>query len=373
MSRILAPLSNPSDEMQHLDVLRFVASLAVVVYHFQQLLDPSPVVDLWLHTVGELNFAVDLFFLLSGYVISRFYSGVHSLAEYGSFMWKRIARLYPLHFATLMIFVAMGVGGHFFNLHFKHPEQFDLNCLPQNLLLLHSLHLCDYLTFNQPSWSISAEFLLYFLLPAFIAIRRARMLAITAVILGYAMLYLAAPDGSPMPWYTWTYHFSILRAAPSFLLGSLCYDFRKLIVRIPLAGEPVMWILLLGIFCFGHPVPPMLQAFLLFLAAICAIAADQRRSFSRAVRKLAPLGALTYSMYLIHPVVDAVAINFLGKKMMGLSGGTINLFILICIPVTMVLAYLSFSLFENPARRWLTRLVIRRHTGVRPADLRTPL
>lgn len=359
--------------MQHLDVLRFVASLAVIVYHFQQLLDPSPLVDLWLRTVGELNFAVDLFFILSGYVISRFYSGVHGLPEYGAFMWKRIARLYPLHCATLLIFVSMGIGGHFFNLHFKHPEQFDMSCLPQNLLLLHSLNLCGYLTFNQPSWSISAEFLLYFLLPVFIAIRKAPLLAIGAVMFGYAMLYLAAPDGSSMPWYSWTYHFSILRAAPSFLLGSLCYDFRKQITRIPLAGEPAMWILLLGVFCFGHPLPPMLQGSLLLLAAISAIAADQRRSFSPVVRKLAPLGALTYSMYLIHPVVDAVAINFLGKKALGLSGGTLNLFILLCIPVTMVLAYLSFSLFEDPARRWLTKLMTRRHTDVRSADLRTPL
>jgi peptidoglycan/LPS O-acetylase OafA/YrhL len=367
-------LAAQSDDMLHLDVLRFLASLAIICFHFQNQLQLPAFATPFLKSLGRLNIAVDLFFFISGFVISRFYSSVDSLRTYTAFIWKRFARLYPLHLATALAFVMIGIGVHQAHWTVRLPEQFDFSCLPANLLLIHSLNACPHLTFNQVSWSISAEMLLYLCLPAILLIRRLRWAAPLLAVVGFVLLYLKAPDYSPLPWYDWTFDFGFLRALPSFLFGCACFDYRRMIARIP-RPEALMWgVLILATLLLFMNVAGTILILLLFSAAICGIAADGTARQSSLVRVLAPYGTLTYSLYLIHPLVDLVFISFFGKKFLHLNGARLDLLVAIAVPVVFLFAYFSYTLFENPARRWVTGLYLRGGARRMPAaDAHTPL
>ena len=84
-----------------LESLRGIAALIVVVYH-----------AVWLNPVTQSRFfsngalMVDFFFVLSGFVICHSYGDrLLNLRDFGRFLWLRLGRLYPLHFALLMVFV----------------------------------------------------------------------------------------------------------------------------------------------------------------------------------------------------------------------------------------------------------------------------
>ena len=81
------------------------------------------------------------------------------------------------------------------------------------------------------------------------------------------------------------------------------------------------------------------------------MAADQGGQASRAVRALAPLGILTYSLYMLHPAVRTV-----GLKVGEIGRLPGNLTITLCAAVLIPVSYASYILFERPARRWINGL-----------------
>src|SRR5260370_14150393 len=83
-----------------LEGLRLIASVSIVANHY--------FLYLRLPTQG-LHIAVDLFFVISGIVIAMVYQGsIRNWASYFEFVRKRVARLYPLHLATLSFYVIIG-------------------------------------------------------------------------------------------------------------------------------------------------------------------------------------------------------------------------------------------------------------------------
>lgn len=115
------------------------------------------------------GYAVDFFFVLSGFVISHAY-GVQALNEVAikGFLLKRIARIYPLHLFTLALFfgleLAKWVLMSFLNVSSGEPPFTGTNTLPalvDNLLLLNGMGVTNNYAWNGPSWSISSEMWVY--------------------------------------------------------------------------------------------------------------------------------------------------------------------------------------------------------------------
>ncbi len=78
----------------------------MVLYHFREYL-PSRSPE-WLSGLSAQGYlAVDLFFILSGFVLALNYaeSFRDSLAGAAGFYWLRFARIYPLHFVMLTLFL----------------------------------------------------------------------------------------------------------------------------------------------------------------------------------------------------------------------------------------------------------------------------
>ena len=83
-----------SGEMLNLDFLRFIASAGIVAYHSIEYFLPRESREaLAAHTKGMTLF-VDLFFVISGFVIAYVYHGrISTFATYATFMQRRVGRL----------------------------------------------------------------------------------------------------------------------------------------------------------------------------------------------------------------------------------------------------------------------------------------
>lgn len=158
-------LAPESTEFLHLDLMRFIASIGVVLVHFAGRLGLTG------QRVDGMNAFVDVFFVISGIVIMHVYERrVSNLPQVGDFLVARIARLVPLHLFTTLAFVGIGLLSAAVGLAVNDADKYDLACLPPSLFLTHAIAGCDKPVFNFVSWSISAEFAMYLLFPLLIAL-----------------------------------------------------------------------------------------------------------------------------------------------------------------------------------------------------------
>jgi peptidoglycan/LPS O-acetylase OafA/YrhL len=142
-----------------LDSLRGLSALMVVLYHanFSPFLYGLPI-------IRHSYLFVDFFFVLSGFIMYYNYGRLSNTAAFSEFISMRFFRLYPLHFALLMVFVCANAvyallrgTGH--GTPAAGDDGFDLVL---NLFLLNGLEIRQP-SFNTPSWSISTEFWTYVL------------------------------------------------------------------------------------------------------------------------------------------------------------------------------------------------------------------
>lgn len=154
-------------KFNNLESLRGIAAICVALYHapvffaFNSLFYNQFIYNSWI--------MVDFFFVLSGFVISlNYWNKLHTYNDLFLFQKKRFFRLYPLHIATLLVCLFIEflkyIGELKFNILASTPAFSENNLyeLILNILLIHSW-VNSNLTFNFPSWSISAEFYVYFL------------------------------------------------------------------------------------------------------------------------------------------------------------------------------------------------------------------
>jgi peptidoglycan/LPS O-acetylase OafA/YrhL len=162
----LPPLKPDSDQMLHLDALRIVGALMIVVFHFNRFINLDGRWQGADDTIKNFSLIVDLFFLISGYVMAAIYTGrITTAAKYRDFLQKRVARLGPLHWATMLVFVAIAALGWAGVLNEHDPSRYDVTCIPQNVLFIHAWGTCKAQTWNFVSWAISAEMGMYVALP----------------------------------------------------------------------------------------------------------------------------------------------------------------------------------------------------------------
>lgn len=355
-----------SDRMIYLDLLRIASCFLIILYHFQNQMDLGSATEAVRLRLEGLTLMVDLFFFISGFVIHSVYIGrINSRGDFGNFMGKRVARIVPLHWATFAIFAGFGVAHAMGYLPSNHPEIYDPRCAVPNLLLLHAFGPCSSLTFNYVSWSISAEMGMYILYPLLAILAGRRYLA-PVVVAGIVALLSIMTARADVFWLEWSFDGGVLRALPSFLLGATGFTHRATLARIPRAR---LWLtaafLLYVVGCLLQwPKLPMLL--LIYGTAMLGIAASEQGA-SRLARGIAPIGQLTYSLYMLHPLVQAVLLTGVGATFLRLEGWTMTLFAFGGIALMVPISWVSLVVFERPTRRWVTRLMQKRPLHAEPA------
>lgn len=165
--------SREPNRLHELDSLRALAAIGVIALHYSSNFGaaPLPLLMTPFYRHGEL--LVDFFFVLSGFVLARAYWNDRRSVTFANNVRERIARMYPLHFATLC---AVGVMQWILVNRLNSPPFVylfnDTYDFVLNLLLLNRTGIERGFSFNGPSWSISTEFVVNVLFLAAIALPR---------------------------------------------------------------------------------------------------------------------------------------------------------------------------------------------------------
>jgi peptidoglycan/LPS O-acetylase OafA/YrhL len=350
-------LKSESDELLTLDFLRFVAALGVVALHYGEPLatrlggDPG--------RLGFLALWVDVFFVISGFVISHVYAGrMRTVSAYGTFLRRRLARLAPLHWATLGFYVALGLAMLAVGVKSQSPGTFAWDTLPQQVLFLHAFGTTNVASFNFPSWSISAEMAMYVLLPVFLRLRGwIWLLAIAAP----ALLWIFDPA-----WSARTYELGVLRAFAGFAFGMALYRVRDRLALIPIPFPLLLASIGAFILLGATGAPTRWLGPLAFLIAALAVATDMKGS-PAVVKRVGPLGQLTYSLYMLHMPVRTLLIAYVGEHALHLGGAAYVGWILLAVLALFGLSYASWRWFEKPARRWISGQAMNTRRASKPA------
>ncbi|MDB5504153.1 MAG: hypothetical protein JWR89_4055 [Tardiphaga sp.] len=358
-------MQDTTNSTRNLDALRIIAACAVVVLHYSDYVKDVPVGRFMVDHTWHFNLFVDLFFVVSGFVIASQYLGrVGDSLSVGRFIWRRLARIYPLHLATLAFYVVIALALHFGVAKTDNPARYPFSDLPAQLLLLHAFDGAR-LTFNFPSWSLSAEMFCYVLFPlvAMIVTRNKAVIVALVVLpaLGNSLYAYLTGSGS---WADWINQGGAFRALPAFNLGIACYLFRDRIARWPAIPGAVA-ALLAAFILFGSWLPEMLDLLAIYAIAVLAIQCDCAGRGTLLTRfGLDRWSQLTYSCYMLHIPIATIVLTFGARYLApNLPGGRLAL-LPIAVVVLAIASQLSLRRFETPMRRYLND-VFDRHVGAR--------
>lgn len=303
-------------KLNALTSLRFFAALGVFLHHFHFY---EHTTNLQLHAVYRALFegfaGVTFFYVLSGFIISYSYHAQAIKRPYSTseFLFNRFARLYPVHLLTLGIAISAYIG-------FDNLSAIDGQTLATNALLLQA-YIPDslyYFSFNGVAWSISAE-LFFYLAFIFLLVRlRTRTLAIIAIVMAVVIGYLIKSPVQYSPLYNWIFYINPGFRVIDFIVGMLI--FRLFITgRFRLApsqgtAAEIGSLAILGVFGYvGLSGVSMLWRFDLFyllpMALVVWVFAQGHGAVSKLIsnRLFVTLGEASFSLYMIHQIVIALA------------------------------------------------------------------
>lgn len=351
-------MSRPDAQPEQIDTLtalRFFAAAWVVLFHYWPTLaaaGPAPAF------ISKGYLGVELFFVLSGFVISFVYQGAFESGRfrYGGFVWARLARIYPLHLATLAGVALLGLGAAAAGLSVG-AEVLDPAALPANLLMLHAWGLSPSASFNHPSWSISAEWFAYLTFPAFAVVaarlKRRPGVAVAAAAALVVWTYLIFERLAGFPLTQATIHWGALRIVPCFALGCALH----LLWRAqPLKDPQIAWtgfaFSLAAIVVLGQIGAADALFTLVFGSLIFNLACLWSTQAARAPAPFVWLGEVSFSTYMICVPWKLVFVNVAG--VLGLADGGLPFALWLVMLLALVpLSGLSHALIERPARAWL--------------------
>jgi len=149
-----------NEHLHALTSLRLFAALAILLQHSEETLGVpfssfSPI---------PLYFGVDFFFVLSGFILTFVYADIGHATGARAFYVARIARIWPLHLATLLIWLLVVPRGSWV---IPGGEHYVLETTLANIFLLQAWVplFFVYFSYNAVSWSISTEAFFYLLFP----------------------------------------------------------------------------------------------------------------------------------------------------------------------------------------------------------------
>jgi peptidoglycan/LPS O-acetylase OafA/YrhL len=352
---------------------RGIAALIVALYHYELGAQNLPVLR------GGYLF-VDLFFVLSGFVICAAYSSrMNGWQDLQAFVIRRVGRLLPLLiFSTLAfllaanlivlakeIALAYGYGAALNNpqsIGYLVPTTGELLA---TLTMTHSLGIFDHLILNTPSWSISTEFYAYLLFAGVCllfsgATRLLVFLGLSIVgcavtIWASVMLHHCLTEGGCL---AVTYDFGFARTVFSFFGGALAFHASRTegrdFSRLQWPAVALLVVMLAGVtrvpaIGFGFP--------LVFAVLILSISKDNgslARLFNR--RPIQVLGQRSYSIYLMHMPLVLFFENIAKRLDSPLAASSV---MLAYAAVLIVVSGWTYRYVEDPFRVMFNRLASR--------------
>lgn len=337
--------------------LRFIFALMVFGAHCYVI---TPLFDS--HIFKEGFVGVSFFFVLSGFIIAYNYQDklIERRSTWRTFWVARIARVYPLHWLTLLLtallggyVVADGIADwckHFF----------------ASLFLLQAyVPRTDYFfSFNSPSWSLCSEQLFYFCFPFLIAWakdgKRLLYFFLLCALLVPIGMYLTPEADIKSYWYV-----NPITRFPDFIAGMLLYrayrylNGRKITYWQGTVIELLAIAVFSGFYAYAAEIPKVYRYscyYWLPIAFLLLSFALQRGAISRLLsnKYLVIGGEISYSFYLIHLLVILTYVE-LQKNYGWEISWVVSIPVLFSIIV--LLSLLSYYYAEKPANKFIKKTI----------------
>jgi len=356
MSEAIAPQARV---FHTLDALRGIAAVGVLVFHMSLVFRPIAAPGGYL--------AVDLFFMMSGVVLShayeaRFERGMGALA----FMRARLIRLYPLYFAGTFFGIVVTLA----SLYGRNAQSWDSSklfhaaALALFMLPNVSAHpVNEMFPLNIPCWSLFFEILVNFLFVILWPVLTSRRLLVVSLLTGFAVGWASLAVGNLDQGSSGdSFGVGLTRTVFGFSVGVLiARHISGVHLRQSNLGVLVI-IAMVGVAIAGLP-PAEFRAqwdavCVLFVFPLVVILGT-RMDPSPRLRKIATfLGLTSYAIYVLHSPLSSVlnsAVRFICKDG-GASFGAPYLGVAI---LTLLLAgsWLIDRYLDQPIRRQLSRLI----------------
>lgn len=357
--------------------LRIVAALWVVAFHFH--FTPMAGVETvndWLGpliTQGALG--VDLFFVLSGFVIAWTYLDQLGprlrLREAGGFVWARAARMWPAYVVVLHLFgvwlVARLVFGSTTDVVYQSVQpSFTVGAWLEQLfgVQMWDEQYLDGASWVGPTWSISAEWLAYLLFPL-LALGFFRLRNLPFAVLAAGSLLCTAPMAAAFlvvgsPYYPYSWLVRVLGGFSAGVLAMLAVRRLRTTERTRSAASTtatftvaaVPFVLLAGSVVGGGLHGLAVVAFPILVGALAL--ADRGPVHHLLTRgPMVHGGRISYALYLVHIPMFEIFWFLSDSGVLPRGGETGHLIALTVFVGTLPVAHLLYSLVERPARRWM--------------------
>ena len=388
-------------DIRPLTGVRGILAIWVVIFHVFLFLTLALGIKIEEH-FGEFTsnifwrgyFAVDIFFLLSGFVISYSYSDRFkkiTLKSYFSYIYSRFFRIYPVHIFVLLIFALF-----YWVINLPLPDRcfpydpdfdcnkYDVSSFIKNLFLIQSWDWFPLNSWNVVAWSISSEFFAYIIFPfLLIFLNHFNKIWVSVFIifaLISAMLAITYSSNSVNHYYTLfselvlaknsseftkdflnspnqiAFEFGLIRIFFEFLVGCFIYKIFDQLKGIKLKYSNACFILILLLITLSFNYGNMLLHYYLAPFLILLMAIDDKSYFSKflSMNFINWLGKISYSTYMIQVVI----LSLLAKPIISiLNSGkfydTVSVYLvtILVIAVTLISGALLYYFVENPVQR----------------------
>ncbi|MFB9269627.1 acyltransferase family protein [Bradyrhizobium erythrophlei] len=367
-----------SGRFEALDALRGICALLVVLFHI-------PVYHALKGTQAftNLQFCVDMFFALSGFVLCHAYGHrLNDRADGVRFAVARFARLWPLHIVMLVAFIGIEVIKVDF---LRADASLSLDSVPfgeghtpwelvTNVLFLQSFHLHPGLTWNGPAWSAAVEFYVSLLFAAVVLLfpQRRRAIFLGLCLAAGMELFVRSPHQLFV-----SQDWGMLRAMFSFFAGCLVYDLRRHSAgRLATPNMLETWsVLLVAAFVLTTPPGGSQYLFPLLAAIVIYVFSFDQGVISTLLRSapLQQLGLWSYSIYMIHTFLFQLmrmTASYLGRKvhvdlvvwfnddkllLLGTPGQALVAALVLSVVLVVPFAALTYRWIEKPAMDFARR------------------
>ncbi|WP_036385764.1 acyltransferase [Muricauda sp. MAR_2010_75] len=367
-----------SSYIDALTPLRGIAAIWVVVYHYDQLttftgLDylVSPKTTLLL-SKGYLF--VDFFFLLSGFILAhvygeRFQNGIN-LKNAWKYLWARFSRLYPLHIFCLLthIVVAIVLVIGFPNVWEKFGHMYALEGIPVHLVLGQAWGSEYWLTWNVPSWSVSAEWAIYMVSPIlFLLFYRGNRIGQWIMGLFSFVILEAIVQWNVKHSLDATFDLGIFRCFAEFSLGIILYNLFQSGIGKRWLGNDISFLgAATGVLLMLHL--KVNDVWVIPCFALLILAASHNKGRVRKVMKLSVaqyLGKISYSIYMMQGLWLSLYWMGLDSWLQERSGVVPETWILVLVVtallfINIVTAAWSYHNIEVPIQEKLRKLSFKR-------------
>jgi peptidoglycan/LPS O-acetylase OafA/YrhL len=333
--------------------LRALAVLGVILFHLNAAWLPGGFVG------------VDVFFVISGFIITNLILNGQKKFSWREFYWGRARRIIPAYLTTLIVttFVAAVL---------FVPSDFGFywQSLKSALRFISNSYFADFGDYFAPAaselpllhmWSLAVEMQFYLLLPILlVAIPRKYLPVIfgASIFLGLgSIIYWARSHGAPASW-----HFSLWVRVPEFMLGVFWASCAVRIENSKVAAI-LAWVgaLSIGVAFFACNKENFFDGYVLLpcVGAILLIAARGVGLPWLSSQFMVWLGGLSFSLYLWHWPALAFIRYVSNSRDLTLSAT------LLFVVVTACLSVMTWHFIEQPCRRitWQPRLLSKRAWG----------